>query len=224
MAITYPRDLPTILETKCEGWTFDFEPLGELSRAIAGDVSFQERVGGNLWQLSLQTKPLNETDYSALHAWFLSLRGGSKSFKAYDVRRCYPLAYPKVNGVSTLPATRHGGGAFDGTATLTAAGGTTISLSGLPTSYVVSPGDYVSFDWLGGRALVRAVEAKTAALGVIAGLEVAPWLLAGGTVPVTCSLVRAYCLMVPVTRSLQADRKPGTPIGFDAVQTLPTAQ
>lgn len=216
MAITYPVDFPEpdVKATRCN---FDYATLGEMSRTAAGAITFQERIGGSLWELSLTTKPLNETDYGKWHAWYLSLRGGRQSFMGRDPRRCWPLAY----GPGVMDLIRVGGGAFDGTCNVTAVGGDTITLANLPIAYKVSLGDYVSFDWLGGRALVKVLEPITATASGIAGpITVGPWQRTGGALPVVATLVKAWCLMRPKPGSWQGARVGFDPVSFDAIQTL----
>lgn len=217
MTITYPRDFPDadVVATRC---VFDYAPLGELSRTQAGAITFQERMGGSLWQLAMTTKPLNETDYGRWHAWFLSLRGGQYSFKGRDPRRCYPIAY----GVGVLGLTVAGTGLpFSGACQVTAVSGSTISLSGLPANYQMGVGDYVSFDWLGGRALVKALEAATGnSAGVLSGVTVGPWQRTGGTLPASATVVKAWCLMRPKPGSWSGERQGFEPISFEAIQTL----
>jgi hypothetical protein len=214
MTITYPRALHDVFLDKFEDFDFDHFPLGNLSQTASGEISFQEKVGGGVWTLSLATRPLRESEHGAAHAWYLSLRGGARSFKAYDLRRPWPMAY----GPSVLSLTRSGGGTFDGTCTVTAAGGETVSLSGLPAGYRFSEGDYLSFAWLGRQVLVKALQALVAnSGGAVTALSISPWLLAGGAVPVTATLVRAWCLMRPVPRSWNGGRQ--KPAAFQAVQS-----
>jgi len=219
MTITYPRTFPDA-EVKATRVRFDYTTLGEMSRTAAGAISFQERMGGSLWELSLTTKPLNETDYSRWHAWYLSLRGGVQSFFAYDVRRCWPLAY----GPGVMSLIRVSSGlTFDGTCDVLAVGGSTITLGNLPANYKVSVGDYISFPWLGGRALVKALEPVTgSAGGSTAAFTVGPWLRTPGSLPPSRSatVVKAYCLMRPKPGSWQGERTVATPVSFEAIQTL----
>lgn len=215
MAITYPRDLPDSLLRPVR-FSFDFEPIGAVSRTLGGQVSFQEKIGGTLWKLDLQSRPLREIEYAKAHSWKSSLHGASYAFKAYDLRRCYPIVY----GASVLSLTRAAGGAFDGTATLSAAGGDKVSLTGLPASYTASEGDYFSFSWLGAQRLVKAVETAGAnSSGVLNNLTIAPWLVAGGTTGVTVTMVRAWLLMRMVPGSWSGERTSGVdPVAFSAIE------
>lgn len=166
--------------------------------------------------MSLQSRPLNETNYGIAHSFFLSLKSGAKSFKAYDLRRYWPITY----GPACLGLTRAGGGAFDGTCTLTAAGGASVSLSGLPAGFKVGLGDYVSFPWLGSQRLVKAVEAMTAdGSGVLSVVNIEPWQLAGGSVTVVATLVKAWVLMRPVLGSWSGERTVFDPVSFQAIRS-----
>lgn len=218
MAITYPRELPNLF-LRPPRFSFDYTPLGKLSRTAGGAVAFQEAVGGSLWEMALTTKTLNETEYGQAAAWFRSLRGGAEMFKAYDVRRPWPLHY----GPDVLTLQRAGGlGAFDGTVSVNAAGGSTVSLRELPGGYRVSEGDYLSFPWRGGRALVVALESAIAGGGGgINGLAVGPWLFASPSeLPVTGTLVRAWCQMRPKPGSWSGERTTRDPVSFEAIQDL----
>lgn len=224
MTLTFPRTFPVApsgLVTRC---TFDVTPIGGFSRAASGQIAFQQTVGGALWELSLTTMGLNSADYDLWHSFILSLKTGG-TFKGFDPRlnRNYPLAY----GTAAVGMARAGGGTFDGTASITAAGGEVISLGSplfLPANFIVTVGDYISFAWLGGQYIVKAMETKVAdGSGVLANLSVSPWLRSGGTVPVTASLVDPYCLMKIKPGSWQGDRQGGYfggPVAFDAIQTL----
>lgn len=207
MAITYPRELHSLL-TELPRCVFDYEPLGAMSRTAGGMVTFQETAGGSLWRLSLTTKPLKRSEYDSLHAWFLSLRGGAKSFKAYDPHRCFPLAY--------------GPDYPDGAGSVTSVDGDTIDLAALAAGQIVSAGDYISFPYVGGQALVKALETATAnGSGVIEGLTVGPWQRTGGTLPAVATLVRAWCEMRPVPGTWAGERTGIDPVSFEAIQTLP---
>jgi len=215
VTITYPIDFPDA-DVKASRVRFDYAPLGALSRSAGGGITFQESMGGSLWELAMTTGPLNETDYGRWHAWFLSLRGGAQSFKGRDPRRCWPIVY----GPNVLSMVRAGGGAFDGNATVTAVAGSTISLSTLPANYQMGVGDYISFPWLGGQALVKALEPVTGAVDGTLTVTVGPWLRTGGTLPVVAPLVKAWCLMRPKPGSWQGERTVRDPISFEAIQTL----
>jgi len=215
MAISYPRDLPSPLDTARS--RFHCPELGDLSRSAGGAVAFHEQVGGSLWDALFVTPPVNQVNFAVWHAFWLSIVG--KTFKGYDPSQPYPLYY----GAGVLNLTAFGGGSFDGTCRVTAAGGGTISLDHLPANYHLSLGDYISFPWFGKQRLVKALESVVGnGSGVLSNLAVAPWMFAGGSVPATAVLVKAWCLMVPKPGTWSAERStaPGEPVSFEAIQTL----
>lgn len=204
MTITYPLDFPDVPfeAMRCR---FHFETFGALSRTAGGEMTFQERIGGSLWEAAYTTKPLSEKDFGRWHAFVLALRGNG-TFRGYDARRCYPVAYGAATPV-TAPS-------------VTAAGGTTISVSGFTNGFILTAGDYISFPWRGSQALVKFLESVTFGAGGSATLEVAPTLLAGGSVPVTATLVRPWCRMKLKPGSWQGDRTVKDSVSFEAIQTL----
>lgn len=215
MALPDPRILPDVLLRPLK-FSLNFVPLGAMSRTMGGAISFQEAVGGALWQMSLESRPLNETNYGIAHAFYLSLKGGAKSFKAYDLRRYYPVKY----GVGVLGLTRALGGAFDGTVTLEAAGGGTVSLSRLPAGYTMTAGDYISFPWLGSQRLVKATETAGAnGSGVLNNISIEPWQLSGGAISVAATLVKAWTLMRPVPGSWSGERANMDSVSFQAIES-----
>jgi hypothetical protein len=215
--ITYPRDMLAPLSV--EKTRFVGEPLGAFSRTQGGRVAFQHSVGGSLWQATFVSNDMSIADYEKWYAFYLSVIG--ETFKAFDPAHRYPLAYSE-GGVLALPPTRAAGGAFDGTATVTAAGGRLLSLSGLPNGYQVKTGDYVSFAWLGGQNIVKALaDVAATSGGIITDLPIRPWLRAGGTVPVTAQIGNPYCLMTALPGTFQGDRNGlYAPCSFDAIQYL----
>jgi hypothetical protein len=205
MALTYPLEFPDqpFAAQRCR---FSYETFGAMSRTQGGTITFQEFIGGSLWEAFYQTKPLNERNYGRWHAFVLGLRG-NRSFKAYDPRRCQPIAYT----AATLPSF---------TPNVTAAGGNSISVSGFPAGFIITAGDYISFPWRNAQALVKFLEGATIGGGGTGIFEVGPTLLAGGTVPVAATVVRPWCYMKYKPGSLQPERSLLDPISFEAIQTM----
>jgi len=107
LPISYPRDFPEV-PFQAQRCRFFREPLGSVSRNAAGRTTFQELVGGGLWEAAWTTKPLNEADAAKWRAWVLSLRGPSLTFKGYATRRCYPQAHPAGAGSFSATASVNG--------------------------------------------------------------------------------------------------------------------
>ena len=139
MSITYPRDMPPVGITRAT-----FEPRYTQVRASSrGGNPGVAQLGPDLWSASYETVFVSEIDAAAWEAWFSSLRGGLRFFKAWHPLRRYTLSAPAGYGGMTRAA----GGAFDGTGTLTAVNSTldVVTLGGLPLNFALLPGDLFSF-------------------------------------------------------------------------------
>lgn len=214
MTITYPRPLPTWF--RAEAFGLNLSRVQAVARTRGGAVQVAER-GRTLWTAEITTPLLRPTRHEELQAWLASLRGGLNTFLLHHLHLCRPIAYP---GTGWAGITRHGGGAFDGTATVTAASGYSVTVGDLPTNYVASPGDMISWAWGSTRTLHRVVEGGTASAGVLT-VQVEPDVPAGGTYPATVKLERAdavFRLSAPVFARRSGGG--GEPIQFQAIQAL----
>ena len=148
MAITYPRTLPSFL-TAAE----------MVLRLNKGTTSGLLRGGGvqtvqhsqPYWDMTWTTPPLTRAQKAELTAWWESMRGGLKTFLAYDAASAFPSAYASASAVTSL--TRYNGGPFDGTFEIT-----TVSANSL-RSYVAPV--------TGGESLL-----SSATLGTEAGMGI----------------------------------------------------
>jgi hypothetical protein len=123
-----------------------------------------QRIGGvqqgfPLWKLvwTLGNIGVDRTD--AWQAFFDQIRGATRRFLAWDLRRPYPKAYAST-GFAGM--TRAGGGSFDGTATswsetITADGDSEVTLHGLPAGFVLGAGDYIGFAWTASETSVAGL-------------------------------------------------------------------
>ena len=213
MTITYPTSLPLQCFPVVK-FEIDF-PVSQ-SRTRGGLV--QARNSGRaLWMAEFTTSFLRVDVYETFKAWLAAQEGGTRTFVAYDPFRKRPRAYP---GVGWSGFTRHAGGAFDGTATVTAVTAYTVTISGLPSTYQFKAGDMISWVWGSTRTLHRVV-ADVAAVNGVATVEVRADVPSGVTYPVTCKLEAADAvfrlLEVPdLTRELTL----GQPITIKGVQYL----
>ena len=163
MTITFPRDLPTTRFRQGSRLTLERQLVTAPTRGGLVQVA---DIGAALWKVRYETTPLNEAAGYAWEAWIASLRGGARTFKAIHPSRRTAFAYPGGYGGMT----KHGGGSFTGDAVLQAVAGTldAVTLSGLPSAFVLTPGDILSFSPSGSRrALHRVVEGATASAGVV---------------------------------------------------------
>lgn len=176
MSLTFPRDLPA--RRFVQGSKIGLHRQVTMAPTRGGLVQVAE-IAAPLWRARYETAALSETDGAIWEAWIDSLRAGARTFKAQHPFRRFAGAYPA--GYAGMNA--HGGGAFSGSGVLQAVGGTldTVTLSGLPSSFVLSPGDMLSFIPSGSKqAFHRVVAGATASAGV-ATVSVEPVLRPGYT-------------------------------------------
>lgn len=213
--ITFPRDLPDV--RMLEVPAFELSYASAINRTGAGELEIME-TGDPVWHASFTTEPVAWRKRMELSAWAASLRGGLRTFLAYDPFRCWPAFY----GPAVLALTRAGGGAFDGSAKLTAIGANTITIATLPAGYQVSLGDMVSLVRPNAqRSLHQFVEAATAdGSGIVTG-TVEPAVPDDATINSTAlKLVKAPCVMVLQPDSFKAPAGLGKlSATFEAVQT-----
>lgn len=218
MAVTFPRDFLEPLPFRACA----FDPLDFVAQApTRGALQQVVDVAPRLWKMRFETYPLAERDAEAWRAWIESLRAGARLFRAWNPLREHALAYPQGYGALT----RHGGGSFSaGTATLTTIGvaRNTITLSTLPSAFILTAGDMVSIPFSSGtkRCLVRVTEGATASAGV-ATVEVEPILPAGVVTGVSVDLRRPHCLAVLDPASVSSPWQIGrrAPLVFAAVSS-----
>jgi len=222
MAITFPRDLPELSGNRVFFNKAEFKPVyQQIVAPSRGGLVQVANIGSDLWTMAYATPPLKHAAAKEQFAWLQSLRGGVRTFKAWDPLCRFPEAYP--NGFGGM--TRAGGGAFDGTCTLSAIGTDrdTITLTTLPANFVFTAGDMVSFPMgASSRCLVRVLESVTGSGAGAATLTVEPWIplaASAGTAEVT--LIKPWCLAIIDAGSISGPVQPGyvASVSFNAVQT-----
>lgn len=186
MAITYPRQLPSNVRM-VECW---FDLVDDLAFSISGKGSKinLSQVNDFLWRGNFKTPPLERDDAPIWQAWHKSLRGGLKTFIAYDVRRANPYAYP----AAVTPADI--GAGWVGTAVVTSLDlSGAISLSGLPALYKFKAGDRVGLEQNTNYGYYECIEDATAVAGVVT-VTVTPFLHTGFfTNAAICRVWRPWC-------------------------------
>lgn len=122
-----------------------------------------------------------------------SLRGGLVRVEVSDWLR----KYPRAHGAAVLDLARFGGGAFDGSASVTALTAHTAALSGLPVGLTLSPGDMIGLVAGTVRTLHRIGAAATASAAGTATVTVEPMIPTAALAdPVSAALVAPTCLMI----------------------------
>lgn len=212
MAITFPRAIPDELSAHLVGMTFKLQPMLEISPLRSGKQIAAD-LGPALWVGEYSSARLNATRFGVVRAWVDTLMS-TQEFYGFDKFRERPLAY----GRTGFP------GGFTGACTVSAFSAPfALTLSGLPTAFVLAPGDYVSFDYSAGitRALHRIVAGGTAAGGSLA-LEVRPTIRSGLTAGQAATVYRSAARMIILPDSYdEAVTAPDMgQISFKAIQTL----
>lgn len=213
--ITFPRSFPTDDFTDCE---FKLVRGDVINRTYRGQVQTME-LADPYWTIKATTNFLDKVKRAQWQAWANSLKGSIKTFYAYDPEKTYPLAY----GRAVLSLLRHGGGAFDGSATLTGSTFDTLSLSNLPDNYQFVEGDHISIAITGAKlSLHEVIEAVTGDASGVATVTVEPPIVGAPTLAAGAQLIKASCEMVmtPNTFSAPAAGSGLTQITFEGTQPL----
>ncbi|MBR0962257.1 hypothetical protein [Bradyrhizobium japonicum] len=211
MAITFPRsDILTLVGFE---QPFTFEPVSQQEQSrLASGVTIGKDLGPALWFGSYTTEELHNDDMVDYQAVLASLDGIINPFEGWDLRRPAPRLYP--GGV----------GANDGVLASVNANNKALALSGLVVGQVISRGDYLSFDYTGGRALHQAMETVTAnGAGVTAQFEVRPHLRAGWTLSTAVNLTapRGIFTLMPGSLTPTQTRGKFGRLSFKTGQYLP---
>lgn len=216
MTIAFPRDMPGRLAIRgCE-----FNLSYSQSRApTRGGLVQVVNIAPDLWEMSFETPPMLMAEAMTWHAWRDSLRGGARLFKGFHPLLEFAQAY-RTTGYAAL--TRHGGGAFDGTSTLSSIGAArdTVTLTTLPTQFIFTIGDMVSVPFgADGRSLHRVMEGVTASAGS-ATLTVEPTVPLAAVTGVTATLHKPWCKAVIDAGSFSGPWQTGrlSPVRFRAMQ------
>jgi hypothetical protein len=190
MAITYPRDLPA---TKFS--TSHFQPVRfDSVNLLEGGATEGFETADPRWRALYVSRPIALDDIGTWESWNESLDGVLKRFLGYDTKRPFPRSY-RPNGFTGI--NRAGGGAFNGTATVTALTASTIALSTLPANFALKVGDVVGLVQSGKYARYRILEDVTGSAGGVATVTVRPFVLTNiFTTAATANFDKPKCEMI----------------------------
>ena len=210
MVVTYPRDLHNYRLSTC---TFTFNDGVSVSRTASGRAVSAVEHSDPYLGLKVQTPRLQISERHPWEAWKDSLRGGLKSFLAYDISRKEPLAYP--NGVPQIVA-----GTWDGTGTLSDLDAHLITATGAPTGFKMTAGDHIGLVEGGKYGVFRVTEDATATTSIAVSVD--PFI--PSTVFTTAATVvfwrpKAEFILLSSTWSNPVNTD-FAPISFEAVQKL----
>lgn len=164
MSLAFPKaDLLTGLRFAQNVEAFSPMWRQETSRTADG-VTFVKELGPLLWKAQYVTVPMVSDAAAALEADLLSLDGGAQVFEGYDPRKPLPASdkVAALNGITiqSIQADRKA-----------------VQLTGLPSDYTVTSGDWLSVDDGTNLHLLKVVETVIGSgVGVSPMFEVRPAL------------------------------------------------
>jgi hypothetical protein len=214
MAITFPRTdimtLARVTDTRPR-----LQSRQEYSRAASG-AEYGKDFGSAIWVFEHISAQMLNAEALDLEAALNSLDGVIHQFESYDVRRPFPKSAP-TGFAGMSPST--------GLGTIHTVGGNnkSLRLQGLPSTFVLSRGDYISFAY--GTPAVRAfhqiMETVTAVAGVSPLFEVRPHLRPGAVVGLSVKLNgRGLFTLGRDTVDVQSVGSLHSTVSFQAIQSL----
>jgi ferric-dicitrate binding protein FerR (iron transport regulator) len=215
--IAFPRALPD--ELPILGMTFKRQPMQEVTPLRSGK-QIVKNLGPTLWYARWQSDRMTPDESGPVRAWCDTIEENGEQFYGYDKLREYPLAYALGWGGLTVDGQPFSG---DGTLSNVALNNVEVSLADLPAGFVLSPGDYLAFDYSTSlRALHRCSAAATANGAGALTVEVRPHVRPGWAADAVVHLHRAAARMVMLPGTLD-DREEAphfVTTAFEAIQSL----
>lgn len=215
MALTYPLSLAQF---------FDALPIASITMRPGDARSFSETGGGEqiaaqrgtrLWRGTVKIDLDTHTAIAAIEAKLALLEEPGASFLIYDRRKPYPSADPGgllVQSSTVRIASLNGNNRE-------------LTLKGLPSGYVLTPGDLLGFTYGASPlryALHRVVTGASAnGSGTTGSIEVTPYIRQGAAVDAIVTLGKPVCKAQLATADYGSGRSVITEGGtFDFIQTL----
>ena len=190
MAITFPRPIPSVGYVTCDLMLRD----SVTAAPSGGGLINYTQVAAPAWEVTLETRPLDYDEYSAVEAWWLSLRGGLRSVLFRQPHNGYPAAHRGNNA----PADDLG-------SLVSVADGNVLSVNSVDVGLVLTPGDRIGLERSGRYYVGRVTEASGSGTTRTITVEPPPF----ATVAQAGAVVRfakPAILMRPVPDSFQAPR------------------
>lgn len=190
MAVVFPRELPAV------GWQvadFILDDPVKASQSGSRLINYTQ-VEDPTWVASLTSAPLVYSEYAAVEAWWMSLRGGLRTVLFRHPFVCYPAAH----GMNQPPA--------DDAGTLfTITGGNILTVNSVDAGLTLTAGDRLGLERAGRYYVGRITEASGAGTTRTLSVEPPPF----DTVAQVGAVVRfakPALVMRPVPGSWQAPR------------------
>jgi hypothetical protein len=187
MAINYPVSWPSWWRVTSARLMLERPTIRTAAR---GGERYVDQLGRPLWSLSISTGMVIGANRFAAAAFIDTLRDGMGTISLSSPVQRRPLAYP---GTGWAGINRHGGSAFDGTATVTAVSGNAVTITTLPSTYQARAGDLISWPYGSTRTLHRIVQDATASAGQVT-VDVEPEVPPGVSYPQTVKMEAANAI------------------------------
>lgn len=209
-------DLNLMTELTCIGSAqFSLQYRQEFSRMAGGNPRVSD-MGPELWMAKVQTTELKRTEFLKAEAEFNRLRGSLNTFYMYP-----PYAPgPQSDYLGTIL------GASNVQIHTVDGDNKRLRLKNLPIGYVLTKGDYLSFQ--SGSSPIRThlhqlVTGGTAdGTGVTPLMECAPSFRVGIATNLVVTLIRPFCemMIMPGTYEARTTKPPYSQITFNAIQVF----
>lgn len=215
MTIAFPLALPDLadlLPVERVAWN---EWRAQETSLLASGEFLSHDLAPPLWRAEITLAEMRHAVSAQMHARFLSLDGAQQHFYLHDPKLKYPQADPN--------------GSILGSATVTVdsinANRKAWTLSGLPSGYTITIGDWMHVDYgnPSRRALLKAMETVQAdGSGTTPEFEIRPHLRPGIVAALEVTLVKpaAKVKLVPDSLRFETVRSAFSRGVFEAVQTL----
>lgn len=218
MALAFPLSLAQFADQLPMASFTPRQGLQQQLSSPASGIDIPADIAPALREYDVTLKPLPHRRAQQLMALIEALRGPMNSFYIYDLRYLYPAADPdgSILGSSTPQLNSLN------------ANNKALSLKGLPADYVVTAGDFLSWNYGSDparRAYFRAAETVTAnGSGVTAEFQVSDFIPPGSSAGIAVTLVKPAMKAKLVAGSVQEQVDSSDPtrttISFSVRQTL----
>ncbi len=216
MALTYPLSFTQFLGSlRVEEVTFRLSHPQEHTRLGDGTV-ITASLGASLWTGTIRLAQANHPRHAQMEALLALMDQPGASFLCHDPRYIGPASDPTGSVLGSRPITIH----------TVAINMRELRITGLPSGYVLSPGDMLAFQYGSSpvrHALHRIVVGGTASgTGLSPLLEVVPNMRPGAVAPLPVSLVRPACKarLLPDPGYGSGRQAMSRGASFDFIQTL----
>ncbi|CDZ43198.1 Hypothetical protein NGAL_HAMBI1146_59710 [Neorhizobium galegae bv. officinalis] len=192
MVIAFPRDLPAVGYTAVDLVLND----GVTASRTRGKLTNYTQGIDPFWEVSLTSLPLTYSQFSAVEAWWFSLRGGTAS---KGVRFRHPhVCYPQAHRQNQAPADDDGN-------LISVTEGNVLNVGSVAAGLLLSEGDFVGVEYQARTYLGKVTEVSGVGTSRAIRVEPPPYTAVAQANAVV-RFVRPPLVMRPVPGSFSAPR------------------